>query len=159
MIGPPYQWIRPCPSSRLRPTNHAIYLAPGSLESGQRDGLSADGVKRKFSILSPQSMQIGSLNIQHVFFATPADSGENAVTSKEDGLLAMVVFRRVFIGDWWTDGASTFYRCTSTPRRFSFEPQHSSVFRKGSVPSARLLSLTASNQRALRGVALSLRSR
>ena len=77
--------------------NHAIYLAPGLVETGQRDGFSADGVKRKFSILSPQSMQIGSLNIQQVSFATPTDSGENAVTSKEDGLLATVVFRRVFI--------------------------------------------------------------
>jgi Aspartyl protease len=77
--------------------NHAIYLAPGLLETGQRDGFSADGMKRKFSILSPQSMQIGSLNIQQVSFATPADSGENALTSKEDGLLATVVFRRVFI--------------------------------------------------------------
>jgi hypothetical protein len=77
--------------------NHAVYLAPGLLEPGQRDGYGLDGVKRKFSILSPQSMQIGSLNIQQVSFAAPADSGENALTSKEDGLLATVLFRRVFI--------------------------------------------------------------
>ena len=77
--------------------NHAIYLAPGLLETGQRDGFSADGVKRKFSILSPQSMQIGSLNIQKVSFAVPADSGENALTSEQDGLLTTVLFRRVFI--------------------------------------------------------------
>jgi hypothetical protein len=42
-------------------------------------------------------MQIGSLNIQQVSFAAPANSGENALTSKEDGLLATVLFRRVFI--------------------------------------------------------------
>jgi hypothetical protein len=77
--------------------NHAICLAPGLLETGQRDGFSADGVKRKFSILLPQSIQIGSLKIQQVSFATPADSGENVLTSKEDGLLATVLFRRVFI--------------------------------------------------------------
>jgi hypothetical protein len=77
--------------------NHAIYLAPGLLETGQRDGFSADGVKRKFSILSPQSMQIGSLNIQKVSFAVPADSGENGLTSEQDGLLTTVLFRRVFI--------------------------------------------------------------
>jgi hypothetical protein len=77
--------------------NHAIYLAPGLVETGQRDGFSADGVKRKFSILSPQSMQIGSLNIQKVSFAVPADSGENALTSEQDGLLTTVLFRRVFI--------------------------------------------------------------
>jgi len=67
---------------------HAIYLAPWLPETGQRDVFSADGVKRRFSILSPQSMQIGSLNIQQVSFATPAGSGENALMSKEDGLLA-----------------------------------------------------------------------
>ena len=44
-------------------------------------------MKRVFSILPPQSMQIGSLNIQQVSFAVPAESGENALTSKEDGLL------------------------------------------------------------------------
>jgi hypothetical protein len=77
--------------------NHAVNLAPGLLEPGQRDAYGVDGVKRKFSILSPQSMQIGSINIQQVSFAAPADSGENALTSKEDGLLATVLFRRVFI--------------------------------------------------------------
>jgi hypothetical protein len=72
-------------------------LTPGLHESGRRDGYGADGVKRGFSILPPQSMQIGSLNIPEVSFATPADSRENALTSKEDGLLATVLFRRVFI--------------------------------------------------------------
>jgi hypothetical protein len=77
--------------------NHAVNLAPGLGQTRQRDGYGADGVKRGFSILPPQSMQIGSLNIPEVSFATPADSRENALTSKEDGLLATVLFRRVFI--------------------------------------------------------------
>ena len=77
--------------------NHAVNLAPGLLQTRQRDGYGADGVKREFSILPPQSMQIGSLNIQQVSFAAPADSGENALTSKEDGLLTTGLFRRVFI--------------------------------------------------------------
>jgi hypothetical protein len=42
-------------------------------------------------------MQIGSLNIQQVSFAAPADARENAITSKQDGLLTTVLFRRVFI--------------------------------------------------------------
>jgi hypothetical protein len=54
-------------------------------------------VKREFSILPLQSIQIGSLSLQQVSFAVPAESGENALTSKEDGLLATVLFRRVFI--------------------------------------------------------------
>jgi Aspartyl protease len=77
--------------------NHAVNLAPGLRQTRQRDGYGADGVKRGFSILPPQSMQIGSLSIQQVSFATPADPRENALTSKEDGLLATVLFRRVFI--------------------------------------------------------------
>jgi hypothetical protein len=77
--------------------NHAISLAPELRQTGQRDGYGSDGVKRGFSILPPQSMQIGSITIQEVSFAAPADSGENALTSKEDGLLTTGLFRRVFI--------------------------------------------------------------
>ncbi len=77
--------------------NHAVDLAPGLRQTRQRDGYGADGIKRGFSILPPQSMQIGSLNMQQVSFAAPANSGENALTSEEDGLLATVLFRRVFI--------------------------------------------------------------
>jgi Aspartyl protease len=77
--------------------NHAISLAPELRQTGQRDGYGSDGVKRGFSILPPQSMQIGSITIQEVSFAAPADSGENPLTSKEDGLLTTGLFRRVFI--------------------------------------------------------------
>jgi len=77
--------------------NHAVNLAPGLRQTRQRDGYGADGVKRGFSILPPQSMQIGSFNIQQVSIAAPVDSGENALTSKEDGLLTTGLFRRVFI--------------------------------------------------------------
>jgi hypothetical protein len=76
---------------------HAMDLTPGLRQTRQRDGYGVDGAKRGFSILPPQSMQIGSFNIQQVSFAAPADSGENALTSREDGLLATVLFRRVFI--------------------------------------------------------------
>ncbi len=77
--------------------NHAVNLAPGLREAGQKNGYGGDGVKREFSILPPQSMQIGSLNIQKISFAVPAGSAENALTSREDGLLTTVLFRRVFI--------------------------------------------------------------
>ena len=77
--------------------SHAVYPPPASLEAGQKNGYGADGVKREFSILPPQSMQIGSLNIQKVSFAVTARSAENALTSREDGLLTTVLFRRVFI--------------------------------------------------------------
>jgi hypothetical protein len=77
--------------------NHAINLAPGLRQTRQRHGYGADGAKRGFSILLPQSMQIGSLSLQEVSFAVPAEFGENALTSKEDGLLTTGLFRRFFI--------------------------------------------------------------
>jgi Aspartyl protease len=77
--------------------NHTVSLTPALLEAGQKSGYGGDGVKREFSILPPQSMRVGSLNIQNVSFAVAADSAENALTSEEDGLLTTVLFRRVFI--------------------------------------------------------------
>ena len=78
--------------------NHAVnHLAPELRQTRQREGYGPDGVKRGFSILPPQIMQIGSRNIPQVSFVAPTDSRENALTSKEDGLLATVLFRRVFI--------------------------------------------------------------
>jgi hypothetical protein len=77
--------------------SHGAHLAPGFFQAKPGHAFGADGVKREFSILPPQSMQIGSLNIQKVSFAVPAGSAENAVTSREDGLLTTVLFRRVFI--------------------------------------------------------------
>ena len=76
--------------------SHGAHL-PGFFQAKAAHAFGADGVKREFSILPPQSMQIGSLNIQKVSFAVPAGSTENALTSREDGLLTTVLFRRVFI--------------------------------------------------------------
>ena len=77
--------------------NHPVILAPGLLENGLRDGYGVDGLKRNFSILPPQSMRIGSINNRQMSFAVPAESRENALTAKEDGLLSTGLFRRVFI--------------------------------------------------------------
>jgi hypothetical protein len=77
--------------------SHGVNLSPGFFQGKPAHAFGADGVKREFSILPPQSMQIGSLNIQKVSFAVPAGSAENALTSREDGLLTTVLFRRVFI--------------------------------------------------------------
>jgi hypothetical protein len=77
--------------------SHGAHLAPGFFQAKAAHAFGADGVKQEFSILPPQSMQIGSLNIQKVSFAVPAGSAGNALTSREDGLLTTVLFRRVFI--------------------------------------------------------------
>jgi hypothetical protein len=78
-------------------TKFAVNLALGLRQTRQRDAYGADGVKRGFSILSPQSMQIGSLNLPQVSFAVSAESGDNVLTSEEDGLLSTALFRRIFI--------------------------------------------------------------
>jgi hypothetical protein len=77
--------------------HHAVNFAPGLRDTKQLDAYGGDGVKREFSQLPPQSMQIGSLRMQQVSFAVPSDFSENALTSREDGLLTLVLFRRVFI--------------------------------------------------------------
>jgi hypothetical protein len=77
--------------------NHILRLAPGLLENGQKGVYGINGVKRWMSFLPPQSLQIGSFTIEQVSFAVPADSRENALIAKEDGLLSTGLFRRVFI--------------------------------------------------------------
>ena len=77
--------------------SHAAHQTSGLPGATQAHGFWADGVKRVFSLLPPQSMQIGSINMQRVSFAVSAGSAENALTSREDGLLTTVLFRRVFI--------------------------------------------------------------
>ena len=75
---------------------HGVYLAPGLLKAGQSDGYSTDGVKREFSILTPQNMEIGSLNIQQVSFAAPVEwrySGKDALESPS--VPAVEVFRKL----------------------------------------------------------------
>jgi len=53
--------------------------------------------QRSRSCLADLTTQGRGLNIQKVSFAVPAGSAENALTSREDGLLTTVLFRRVFI--------------------------------------------------------------
>jgi hypothetical protein len=73
------------------------YLAPELLRSRSVEGRGADGVKRAFSVLLPQDVQIGSLSFQQMSFVAPSRSEESTTASQVDGLLPTTLFRRVFV--------------------------------------------------------------
>jgi hypothetical protein len=73
------------------------YLAPGLSVSAPLRNRSADGVKRTFTVLPPQDMQIGILAFRQISFVTLADTGKDVRKVGVDGLLPAVLFRRVYI--------------------------------------------------------------
>lgn len=73
------------------------YLDLGLLRSGLVEGHGGDGVKRAFSVLRPQNMQIGSLNFQQISFVMPSGIWQSSSLSHVDGLLPTTFFRCVFI--------------------------------------------------------------
>jgi hypothetical protein len=72
------------------------FLDLGSLRSGLVEGQGGDGVKRAFSVLRPQRMQIGSLNFQQISFVVPSGLWQSSTVNQVDGLLPTTLFRRVF---------------------------------------------------------------
>jgi hypothetical protein len=73
------------------------YLDLGLLRSGLVEGQGGDGVKRAFSVLRPQNMQIGSLNFQQISFVVPSGLWQTSTVSQVDGLLPTTLFRHVFV--------------------------------------------------------------
>jgi hypothetical protein len=61
------------------------------------EGHGGDGVRRVFSLLRPQNMQIGSLNLPQISFVAPADVQQSWTASQVDGLLPTSLFRSVFV--------------------------------------------------------------
>jgi len=53
--------------------------------------------RRAFAILPPQDVRIGSRVIPNVPFVTPVHAAQNVPDREEDGLLATVLFQRVYI--------------------------------------------------------------
>lgn len=66
--------------------SHAKYERPDTGEAA-----------RPFAVLPPQDMRLGSRVLRKVPFVTPAGSGANTPDREEDGVLAAVLFQRVFI--------------------------------------------------------------
>jgi hypothetical protein len=73
------------------------YLDPQSLTSRSVEGHGGDDVKREFSILLPQNLQIGSLSLQQISFVVPSRLWRSSTASQVDGLLPTALFRRVFV--------------------------------------------------------------
>jgi len=51
----------------------------------------------RFAILPPQNIKLGARTIRNVSFAAPAGVSSNLSDRKEDGILATVLFERVYI--------------------------------------------------------------
>lgn len=77
--------------------NPAQFMALGSFQRVAVHGVGGDGVQRKFTILPPQDVKIGSLAMDKVSFLTPTDSETNPQLAEIDGLVATSRFRSVFI--------------------------------------------------------------
>jgi hypothetical protein len=66
------------------------------LRRAKLQGPDVNDARRAFALLPPQDMSLGSHVVRKVPFVTPADP-QNVPTRDEDGLLATVLFQRVYI--------------------------------------------------------------
>lgn len=84
-------------------TNSPVLFSPtkywtrGLSESAPVLGRDADGAERAYSILPPQSVEIGSHNIEHVSFIALSGSGARIAKIAVDGMLTTTLFWRVFV--------------------------------------------------------------
>jgi hypothetical protein len=67
------------------------------LKRAKLQGPEVTGARRAFAVLPPQDMKIGSRIVQKVHFVTPASGSQNVPDREEDGILATVLFQRVFV--------------------------------------------------------------
>ena len=66
------------------------------LKRAKLQGPEAGDARRAFAVLPPQDMKLGSRIVRKVPFVTPA-SAANAPDREEDGILATVLFQRVYV--------------------------------------------------------------
>ena len=72
-------------------------LAIGAYRGASWHGAGANGTQRAFSALPAQDVKIGSVQLSKVGFITSTGVKKDSRTSDFDGLLAMGLFRRVFM--------------------------------------------------------------
>lgn len=75
--------------------NTSEYLAPQ--RRAYLEGTGVDGKRRMFSVLRPQDVKIGSLELTGVTFVSFSRTQEDARAKGFDGVITMGLFRRVFI--------------------------------------------------------------
>jgi hypothetical protein len=73
------------------------YMALGAYRGATLHGGGANSTQQSFTLLPPQTMMIGSVQVNRVAFVTLSGVHKDARTSDFDGLLTMGLFRRVFI--------------------------------------------------------------
>jgi hypothetical protein len=69
----------------------------GVLKQATLQGGGVSKAQRAFAVLPPQDMRIGNHILRNISFVTPVSVAKNVPQRDEDGLLATVLFQRVFI--------------------------------------------------------------
>jgi Aspartyl protease len=67
------------------------------LKRARLQGPEVSEARRAFAILPPQDMKLGARTLRQVPFMTPANRAQNIPDRKEDGILATVLFQRVYV--------------------------------------------------------------
>ncbi len=75
--------------------NTPEYLAPSRI--GHLQGTSVDGKQRMFSVLPPQDVRIGPVELSGVTFVSLPGTQKDPRAKGFDGILTLGLFRRVFI--------------------------------------------------------------
>jgi len=77
--------------------NTSQYMGRVMFRGASLQGRSMDGSQRTFSVLPPEDVEIGSLELPKVAFVTLAGAQKDSRTTAFNGLLPTNLFRRVFI--------------------------------------------------------------
>jgi Aspartyl protease len=67
------------------------------LKQAKLQGPTRSDALRAFAVLPPQDMKLGGHTVRKIPFVTPASGSQNVPDREEDGILATVMFQRVFI--------------------------------------------------------------
>jgi hypothetical protein len=67
------------------------------LQRAKLQGPEVSDARRAFAVLPPQNMKLGSRIVRKVPFVTPATGSRNVPDREEDGILATVLFQRVYV--------------------------------------------------------------
>ena len=67
------------------------------LKYAKLQGPEVSDARRAFAVLPPQDMRLGNHMVRTISFVTPATGSQNVPDREEDGILATVLFQRVFV--------------------------------------------------------------
>jgi hypothetical protein len=72
-------------------------LKQSLLKYAKLQGPEVSDARRAFAVLPPQDMMLGNHMVRTISFVTPANGSQNVPDLEEDGILATVLFQRVFV--------------------------------------------------------------